>query len=85
MVFNERSAKRTSELELDWWQENLMLNGDVIERVSTMKYLGYWINETAKYNEHFLKRKKMNSSLIGTMKNQDLLDTRLSVKARINV
>lgn len=50
-----------------------------------MKYLGYWIDETAKYNQHFCKRKSMNASLIGTMKSQGLLDTRLSIRVRINM
>jgi hypothetical protein len=85
MVFNEKSAKRMSELELDSWQGDLKLNGEIIKRVSLMKYLGYWINESAKYNEHFNKRKTTNVALIATMKSQGLLDTRLSVRARVNL
>lgn len=83
ILFNEKICKKPSELELDSWQGDLVLDGEVIQRVQQMKYLGYMLTDNDLMVEHVKKRKQLTSTMIAQMKNQGLLDQNLDVKAKV--
>ncbi|RNA39172.1 RNA-directed DNA polymerase from mobile element jockey-like [Brachionus plicatilis] len=73
MVFNSSIKRNKNELSSDSWQEDLVINGDVIKRVSKMKYLGMILTDDDQNAEHIKKCNKSALKALNRLKYLSLL------------
>ncbi|RNA40614.1 RNA-directed DNA polymerase from mobile element jockey-like [Brachionus plicatilis] len=73
MVFNSSIKRNKNELNSDSWQGDLVLNGDVIKRVSKMKYLGMILTDDDKNAAHIDKCKKSALKALNRLRDLSLL------------
>lgn len=68
MVFNSKFKRKSKDSMLDQWEDELELDGSVIRRVPSMRYLGVEISEDDRIAEHLEKRKRLVFQSISRLK-----------------
>ncbi len=82
MVFNNKVKRVAKDIEEDMWQDELILNNNVITKTSCITYLGVEISEDLKNNLHLEKRRSKSLAAFFILRELGLTSKCISIKMK---
>ena len=85
LIMNRKLARKANEVKEDWWQNELTIDGDKINKVTSLKYLGYELDHDYNDMTHIEKRRKAAQGALAKTRNLEILsqDTSAYLKGHI--